>query len=304
MCVALRTIKARYQGLEGERVVPCRKCKQCRNRRLSDFIGRSLAEAEMSDQVLAVTLTYDGNIASPHQISSFVYKDIQNYLKRLRNDGFKFRYFVAGETGKQNGRIHWHLILFFKGKRCDVDIDKRINHRWWAWGFSFFQKANAVTMRYALKYITKDFGKEKIIAGQAHGRSMFRMSLIPALGVEYLERLAETAAKQGLAPHPTYTVSHYNRHGNLVHPKFYIMGAAKRSYVTHWLKAWAEHQPGRRHPQSEFLEDWFDRETRRLTGLDTLSIEEVLERKKRERRLLWAAAGKAHAKNDDGADDE
>lgn len=291
MCVRLKTLKAVHMGLEVERIVPCGTCWQCRGQRLRDFFGRSIAEATTSDHVYAVTLTYDGD-ATDQQIGDFVYADIQNYMKALRRDGIKVRYIVAGEAGKKHNRTHWHAILFIQGDPLEVERNKRINDAHWPHGFSFYQRGNAASVLYCLKYITKDYSKQKHIAGEVFGRSMFKMSLKPAIGQEYLNQLAEKAARQSLAPFPTYTMEYLNKHGNRVWKEFYIVGAAKDAYVRHWLESWSAWQPGRRHPASEFLEEWLDRDLRRSLRADDRTIEEVLAEKKRDRALLWSASSR------------
>lgn len=57
----------------------CRKCGQCRSGRIAQYVGRALAESSVSDQVVAVTLTYRRD----HPHSQFlVYSDFQKFLKK------------------------------------------------------------------------------------------------------------------------------------------------------------------------------------------------------------------------------
>ena len=86
-------------------------------------------EMKVSATAHFVTLTYsDENIPylnketgefergySLFKKQTLYYTDIQLYLKRLRKLETKntyIKFFCAGETGTQNDRVHWHLIIF------------------------------------------------------------------------------------------------------------------------------------------------------------------------------------------------
>lgn len=57
-----------------------------------------------------ITLTYDEeHLSEGHTL---VKSDLQNFYKRLRKKGFKFRYFSAGEYGETTNRPHYHAVLF------------------------------------------------------------------------------------------------------------------------------------------------------------------------------------------------
>lgn len=84
-------------------VVPCRNCWQCRKDRVDDWIGRCIAESQFSTKVYSVTLTY--REGTPNS-ATLVYSDVQKFLKLLRFDQYKVRYFCAGEYGTKKGRAH------------------------------------------------------------------------------------------------------------------------------------------------------------------------------------------------------
>jgi len=58
MCFSFKTLSE--IGL-----MPCRKCWQCRDIRVDDLVGRCIAETNVSDQTLSVTLTYDDEKLAP-----------------------------------------------------------------------------------------------------------------------------------------------------------------------------------------------------------------------------------------------
>lgn len=70
---------------------------------------RCVHEASLYERNSFVTLTY-----APEKIQTYslVYKDYQDFAKRLRARGVKFRYFMCGEYGEQNFRPHFHALLF------------------------------------------------------------------------------------------------------------------------------------------------------------------------------------------------
>lgn len=70
---------------------------------------RCVHEASLHDANSFVTLTYDESKLSTY---SLVYKDYQDFAKRLRARGVKFRYFMCGEYGERNFRPHFHALLF------------------------------------------------------------------------------------------------------------------------------------------------------------------------------------------------
>jgi hypothetical protein len=173
----------------------CRECWQCRKEKLHDYIGRCIAEQEISDVTLALTLTYADPIQRfkmdyhfdekswegeypPEELlhamypeagantAVLVYKDFQLFLKRLRAYDRRIervRYIVAGEYGSKKGRAHWHTILFIKGKHAEqclkemgMEINRKSRFKPWRNGHTFFQRPDVDGFRYVLKYIIKD----------------------------------------------------------------------------------------------------------------------------------------------------
>jgi len=117
MCVELNKL------LDGF-VVVCRKCEQCVRNKINDWVGRNIAESKVSSKIFAITLTYGRNEANEQiheRTVSLTYSDFQKYMKCLRCYGYNVCYFVIGEYGSLNGRVHWYVILHFYGKIPDYE---------------------------------------------------------------------------------------------------------------------------------------------------------------------------------------
>lgn len=175
----------------------CRKCEQCRDHYVEDWVGRCIAEGQVSVGWNVVTLSYasevhqyvdrrDIKIDQRAKAAYLTYKDVQLYLKRLRKNGYPCRYFVVGEYGSKKGRAHWHVVLFWERKVPPHELRKEQWHEpHWPHGFSFWDAGRFTdSVKYALKYIHKTKGDEA-------AQSKFMMSKKPPLGALYFELLAQ-----------------------------------------------------------------------------------------------------------------
>ena len=75
----------------------CRLCWQCRDRKITDWVGRCIAESKTAVGSHAVTLTYgvDAYGSTDHaRTAVLTYSDVQKYLKKWRQgwviDGKEF----------------------------------------------------------------------------------------------------------------------------------------------------------------------------------------------------------------------
>lgn len=97
------------------RVQRCNSCKVCRLQRHEMMVGAAMAEAYMSAAVVLLTLTYADDPETgetPFGAKYLQYFHVQAFLNRLRGKT-AVRVITAGEYGGENGRAHWHLVLFF-----------------------------------------------------------------------------------------------------------------------------------------------------------------------------------------------
>lgn len=176
--------------------VACRECSLCRERKISDWVGRNIAESKTAIDCHAVTLTYGRNSANDeiHERSVILtYSDVQKYLKLLRRHGFPVRYFVTGEFGSKKGRAHWHIMLYWLERVPPHELDFNFMEEHWPHGWSFWTKPTPNAVRYNCKYIQKDMG-------EAERQGHLAMSKKPPLGARYFQLQAEQYVSQGLAP--------------------------------------------------------------------------------------------------------
>ena len=67
--------------------VACRYCSQCVDRKITDWVGRNIAESKSAVKTFAVTLTYGRDRRGDvDHVRAFLltYSDVQKYLKLLR----------------------------------------------------------------------------------------------------------------------------------------------------------------------------------------------------------------------------
>lgn len=195
----------------------CRRCRRCKDNRVSDWTGRALGEAATSDWVCTVTLTYRHQEDGSHKVVNKAH--FQDFVRSLRKRGHNVRYLVTAEYGKQaTKRAHFHAILFGTGRKPGTRAVQRTGQRvpatlvlpsprcprgatvseWpqeqrfhadeWPYGHIWADwRLDDKTVRYVTKYITKD-------------PEWFSMSKKPAIGLAFLlSKLRDTIAS-GIYP--------------------------------------------------------------------------------------------------------
>ncbi len=232
----------------------CRKCWQCRELVIMDYVGRCFAESKTAKACHAVTLTYGpdemGNSDHP-RAAVLTYSDVQKYVKKLRKNGYPCRYFSVGEYGSKKGRAHWHLIMFWSGKLPEHKLNKRFNETNWEHGLSFWEEPTPESFKYACKYIQKDIGHDE---RQGH----LGMSKIPPLGTLFFQSRAEEYAKRGLAPQSKdYRFDECRgKGGRLI--QFQLRGKSLDNYLSHYVECWKLYHGEKHMPNSELVEEWLD----------------------------------------------
>lgn len=241
--------------------VACRKCWQCRKRRVDDLIGRCIAESKFSDKTYACTLTY-GESAGVNA-ATLVYKDVQKFLKRLRKK-FQVRYIVTGEYGTKKNRAHWHIILFFKGKYPEPQkMEKfgkpkkrgeyRVVWKYWPHGFTYFQKPDWKGFQYALKYVLKDQDERVKITHIA-------MTKFPPLGDIYFRELAKQHVEEMILPRNVMYKFRDVRNSKNKIKEFCMQGKTKDLFIRRIRWRW--YKKYRKEPMNEMFEEYFENETR------------------------------------------
>lgn len=239
--------------------VPCGKCENCVKNRKQMWTGKLVAEAETSMSVAFLTLTY------AKEPESFVYRDVQLMLKRYRKHmaakhRTRVRFFCVGERGDVNGRIHWHLILFFN-KTTWVEPPAMNTHwRFWSHGWTQVQNLRPDSLRtkkirYCVMYAVKGFSDRN----KDLPRPRFSVGSLDepyALGGEYIVNLAADMGQKGIVPDGTYTLP------GVVYEKgqkagqfqrFPLAGACRRIFVEVWRQSWIDRYGSDNVPVNDWL---------------------------------------------------
>lgn len=252
--------------------VRCRSCWQCLAVKRSDVTGRITAECLRADAYFLVTNTYSDNprIQAPEVVTNLRsqvlhLRDMQLAFKRMRKDGYRVRYGLAGEYGSLRGRAHWHAIMAFKGAvpphilaSNDDRYEGRHHQKHWPWGWSQWEEGSFGAISYICKYITKD-------VDDPVAQSVFTGS--NNLGQVFFREMALSHVAQGLAPQSRlYRVPGALRRGRggVLKPEEFCMSPyALDRYLETFLKIWAQVRGGHP-PSSDLLEDYCDRVARRV----------------------------------------
>lgn len=252
--------------------VPCGRCSACLANRKQDWTGRLVAEGLESAAVMFLTLTY------AEEPDHFRYSDVQTFLKGLRKyvarkyPGGKVRFFCAGERGDVNGRIHWHLMLFFN--RPVFIRARKKGEKWSLWdrgwaAIEMIPKGNeerlAKKCRYCVMYCLKGIDG----ADTPSARCSLGTSGDGPLGAAYFTRLAREIASNGHMPDGKYRFPsiRYDRgklNGEM--QTFTLRGAARDWFIRRWREAWSERYPLRAHWCNRWLLK-YDREDADQSGL-------------------------------------
>ena len=265
--------------------VACRKCWQCLEHRVDNWVGRCIAESKTSVASAFITLTYgrDENGNESHARAAILtYSDVQKYFKQLRNRGLKLRYLVVGELGSAKGRSHWHIIVFFQKTLPDGFWDyggnswhralrdepvfvplvwnQRFNEPCWPHGFSQWEALAKGTargsVRYACKYINKD-------VDDPAAQSKLCMSKKPPIGAYYFEGRAQKYVDEGISPQdPFYLFPEEATRKDGKPIRFRLAGKSADLFCQHFIDKWQAQRSGQPWPHSDFIEEYEDRVTR------------------------------------------
>lgn len=205
-----------YRGPDGRIVfqdrgdpiqLPCGRCIGCRLERSRQWAVRIVHEMKMHDVSSFLTLTYDDHHL-PDDLS-LNKKHLQDFFKRLRSRGIKFRYFACGEYGDDYSRPHYHVCLFgynFVGDRkvCaksgqfDLYQSKFLDDVWshgaCRIGDLTFESA-AYVSRYCVKVVNGDMAEAHYTRVSAETGEIYKllpefalMSSKPGIGRMWLEK--------------------------------------------------------------------------------------------------------------------
>ena len=93
--------------------IPCGQCIGCRLERARQWACRCVHELKCHDHGVFVTLTFNDDALRKRGHTSVDIRDVQLFLKRVRKRyGSGIKFMASGEYGDDNGRPHYHVILF------------------------------------------------------------------------------------------------------------------------------------------------------------------------------------------------
>lgn len=225
---------------DGYTMIPCGRCIGCRLERSRQWALRCVHEAKMHDESCFVTLTYADEYLP--EGGTLVRKDVQLFMKRLRQKKGKVRVFYAGEYGEDLQRPHYHLCLFGCAFDDAVFWKKVLDSAYyvsdelcalWPFGHSVigdltFESA-AYVARYCTKKITGDLAKDHY-----GGRlpEFAGMSLKPGIGATWLEKYGKTDVfphDECIARgHPCKVPRYYDVLWERLDPKGFAVAKARR----------------------------------------------------------------------------
>lgn len=143
--------------------LPCSQCVGCRLERSRQWAVRCMHEASLYSLNCFITLTYDDEHVPEN--GSLDYRHFQLFLKRLRKNVGKVRFYMCGEYGDLNNRPHFHACLF------GVDFDDKVLFRklesgsclytseklskLWPYGYSTIGDVTFDSAAYVARYVMK-----------------------------------------------------------------------------------------------------------------------------------------------------
>ncbi|WNK13652.1 MAG: replication initiator protein [Microvirus sp.] len=106
--------------------VPCGVCIGCRIDRTRQWALRCVHESKLHTFNSFVTLTYNDENLPPGGALDKTH--LQEFFKRLRSSGLRFRYFACGEYGDLNKRPHYHVLFFGEAFTLDRKKTNKSKH--------------------------------------------------------------------------------------------------------------------------------------------------------------------------------
>ena len=213
-------------------VIPCGRCVGCRLERSRQWAVRCVGEAQLYEDNCYLTLTYSDKYLPENR--SVDVGEMQRFMKRLRKKyGVGIRFYLCGEYGEENGRPHYHVLLFnhdFEDKvflKTTKSGDRLYRsaelEELWPFGMSSvgsvtFESA-AYVARYVMKKVMGDGAEEHYEYIHPETGEVFQrraefttMSRRPGIGSEWFSRY-----KDDIYPHDFVVV----RGRKLRPPKYY-----------------------------------------------------------------------------------
>ena len=187
-------------GRFGLLTFPCGVCRDCRISKSREWAIRCYHEAAMHERNCWLTLTFK------HDPVTIAKRDIQVFVRALRQAGHSFSYYAVGEYGEKLSRPHYHVCLFgtdFEDKYAWQKSRGGLLYRspqlekYWEHGHALIAELTQENAAYTARYTMKKIGGEKAAdhyVREYHGipvnvhPEFALMSLKPPIGKRWIEK--------------------------------------------------------------------------------------------------------------------
>lgn len=132
--------------------LPCGKCTGCRTTNARAWALRNHLENQQHRHAVFTTLTYDDDRLPP----TLEKRHLTLWLKRVRKamgPARPIRFFASGEYGEQNGRPHYHALLYGAAESDAKRIDSA-----WNMGHTKTVPISPAAIAYVAGYTAKKLG--------------------------------------------------------------------------------------------------------------------------------------------------
>lgn len=194
-----------YRGEKGAPPLGrCGRCKNCMERRRVEWANRMMLEQYGKKyRPLFVTCTYAPEHLPKNSAECVTY--CQKWLKRLRRQTGKIRYWLCTEKGDKKGRLHQHAIIWAP-EIAHLTILEQWRIFWKTWNYQRIEVQylrSAAGFYYVAKYITKNLTSENYedsVYSRTEGcyvnkGKLYTYSQQPMLGCPGMERWEHLAAR-------------------------------------------------------------------------------------------------------------
>lgn len=162
----------------------CGQCIACRINKSRMWVGRMLLEYYEHPVASFITLTYGEKC--PNEL---VKKDLQDFFKRLRSIWpEKIRYYAVGEYGEENGRPHYHAILFGVPPEAKPYVDKAWSIDGCSIGFTYVGTCSPGSCAYVAQYLMKTGTSDQRRKENGRQKEFAIMSRKPGIGSRAIDR--------------------------------------------------------------------------------------------------------------------
>lgn len=151
--------------------LPCGGCIGCRLDRAEQWAVRCMHEAQMHEWNSFITLTYaDDKLPEDFSVNL---RELQLFMKRLRKEVGKVRFYGCGEYGDALERPHYHALIFgyafpdrqlFKRSPTGDIFTSATLSKVWTFGHSTVGDVDYESARYVAGYCMKKIGGDPAAA--------------------------------------------------------------------------------------------------------------------------------------------